>query len=51
VLTVTSAWQEGALARVDATARIDRRVFGVTRMRAAASAHLDVTLEAVGTRV
>ncbi len=35
--------------RVEAKTRIDRRAFGVTRPRAAASAHVDVTMEAVGT--
>jgi polyisoprenoid-binding protein YceI len=49
VLAVTSARQEGALVQVVASARVDRRTFGVTRLRAAASAHLDVTIEAVGT--
>jgi polyisoprenoid-binding protein YceI len=49
VLLVTAARQEGALVRVEATARVDRRAFGVTRMRAAASAFVNVTIEAVGT--
>jgi polyisoprenoid-binding protein YceI len=48
VLAVTSVRQDGALVRVDATARVDRRAFGVTRMRAAAAARIDVTMEAVG---
>jgi polyisoprenoid-binding protein YceI len=51
VLAVTSARQEGALVRVEAAARVDRRTFGVTRMRAAASAHIDVTMEAVGSPI
>jgi polyisoprenoid-binding protein YceI len=48
VLTVRSARQEGALVRVDATTRVNRRAFGVTRLRAAASSLIDVTIEAVG---
>ena len=48
VLAVSSVRQEGALVQVVASARVDRRAFGVTRMRAAASARLDVTIEAVG---
>ena len=51
VLAVSSAGQEGALVRVEARTRVDRRAFGVTRMRAAASAHFDVRIEAVGTRI
>ena len=51
VLAVTSASQEGGVVRVEAKTRVDRRVFGVTRMRAAASAHVDVTMEAVGTPI
>jgi polyisoprenoid-binding protein YceI len=50
VLAVTSARQEGALVQVVASTRVDRRTFGVTRMRAAASARLDVTIKAVGRR-
>ncbi len=50
-LTVTSAATEGALVRVRAAAQVDRRVFGVTAMRAAASARLDIEIEAVGTPV
>jgi polyisoprenoid-binding protein YceI len=51
VLAVTSAKQEGASVRIEASARLDRRAFGVTRMRAAASARLDVAIEAVGAPV
>ncbi len=51
VLAVASARQEGALVRVDATARVNRRAFGVTRLRAAASSFIDVTIEVVGTPV
>jgi polyisoprenoid-binding protein YceI len=50
-LALTAARQEGALLRADAMTRVDRRAFGVTRLRAAASAHVDVTIEAVGTRI
>jgi polyisoprenoid-binding protein YceI len=50
-LTVTSASTEGALVRVRATALVDRRVFGVTAMRAAASSHVTIVIEAVGTPV
>ena len=48
VLAVSSVRQEGALVQVVASARVDRRMFGVTRMRAAASAHIDVAVDAVG---
>ena len=51
VLTVTSAKQEGGLARVTATATVDRRRHGVTAMRLAASARIRVQIEAVGTPV
>ncbi|HEY1443682.1 MAG TPA: YceI family protein [Acidimicrobiales bacterium] len=51
VLAVTSASTEGALVRVRATAQVDRRVFGVTALRAAASSRIDVVIEAVGTPV
>jgi polyisoprenoid-binding protein YceI len=51
VLVVTSARQEGARLRVTASARVDRRRFGVTRMRVAASSRIDLTIEAVGTPV
>jgi polyisoprenoid-binding protein YceI len=37
VLVVTSARQEGARLRVTASARVDGRRFGVTRMQVAAS--------------
>lgn len=50
-LTVTSASTEGALVRVGATALVDRRVFGVTAMRAAASSQITIVIEAVGTPV
>jgi polyisoprenoid-binding protein YceI len=50
-LALIAARQEGALLRADAMTRVDRRAFGVTRLRAAASAHVDVTIEAVGTRI
>jgi polyisoprenoid-binding protein YceI len=51
ILTVTSAATEGALVRVCATAQVDRRAFGVTAMRAAASSLVDIVIEAVGTPV
>jgi polyisoprenoid-binding protein YceI len=51
VLAVTSARTEGALVRVCATAQVDRRVFGVTAMRGAASSRVDIVIEAVGTPV
>jgi polyisoprenoid-binding protein YceI len=51
VLTVSAAAADGALVRVRATARVDRRAFGVTALRAAASSLLDVEIEAVGTPV
>jgi polyisoprenoid-binding protein YceI len=51
VLAVQSARTEGALVRVRATAQVDRRVFGVTAMRAAASSVINVEIEAVGTPV
>jgi polyisoprenoid-binding protein YceI len=51
LLTVTSASAEGALVRVRATAEVDRRAFGVTAMRAAASSQIVVAIEAVGTPV
>jgi len=50
-LTVTTASTDGALVRFRATARIDRRAFGVTALRAAASSMLDLEIEAVGTPV
>jgi hypothetical protein len=48
VLSVTAAFEEGAGVHVGATTRVDRRAFGVTRMRAAASSRVDVRIEAVG---
>lgn len=48
VLAVTSARHEGALVRVDATTCVNRRAFGVTRLRAAASSFVGVTIEAIG---
>ncbi|HSZ37959.1 MAG TPA: YceI family protein [Acidimicrobiales bacterium] len=50
-LTVTSASADGALLRVHATARVDRRAFGVTAMRAAASSVIELEIEVVGTPV
>jgi polyisoprenoid-binding protein YceI len=50
-LTVTSASADGALVRVRATARVDRREFGVTAMRAAASSVVNIEIEVVGTPV
>ncbi len=50
-LTVTSASLEDGLVRLRATARVNRRAFGVTAVRAAASAALDIAIEAVGTPV
>lgn len=50
-LSVSAASTEGALVRVRATAQVDRRVFGVTAMRAAASSLLDIEIDAVGTPV
>jgi polyisoprenoid-binding protein YceI len=51
VLTVTSASLEGGLVRIAAWAHVDRREFGVTGMRAAASSVIEVRMEAVGTPV
>lgn len=51
VLTVTWASIDGALLRVRATAQVDRRAFGVTAMRAAASSVINIEVEAVGTPV
>jgi polyisoprenoid-binding protein YceI len=51
VLTVTWASTEGALVRVRATARVDRRAFGVTAMRAASSSVINIVIEVVGTPV
>jgi polyisoprenoid-binding protein YceI len=39
------------LVRVHATAQVDRRVFGVTAMRAAASSLVNLAIDAVGTPV
>ncbi|HUE05907.1 MAG TPA: YceI family protein [Acidimicrobiales bacterium] len=50
-LTVTSASTDGALVRLHAAARVDRREFGVTAMRAAASAAINIEIDAVGTPV
>lgn len=50
-LNIATASTEGALVRVRATARVDRRAFGVTAMRAAASSLLDIEIDAVGTPV
>jgi polyisoprenoid-binding protein YceI len=47
-LTVTAAAQEGSVVRLSAVARVDRRDFGVTRMRLAASPTVDVRIEAAG---
>jgi len=51
VLTVTWASTDGALVRVRATARVDRRAFGVTAMRAVASSVITIVIEVVGTPV
>jgi polyisoprenoid-binding protein YceI len=51
VLTVTSTVTENALLRVRAAAQVDRRAFGVTAARAAASAVIDIEIDAVGTPV
>ena len=48
VLAVTAATREGATVRLVAEARIDRRNFGVTRMRFAASSVVELRIEAVG---
>ena len=48
VLGVHTATFGGGLARVGAEARIDRRDFGVTAQRAAASSLIQVQIEAVG---
>ena len=47
-LIVTAAAQEGALVRLSAHARIDRRHFGVTRMRFAASSVVEIRIQATG---
>lgn len=51
VLIVTSAAAQNALVRVRATTRIDRRAFGVTAARAAASSVINIEIDAVGTPV
>ena len=51
VLSVTSISTEGGLLRVRATTQVDRRAFGVTALRAAASSVIDIAVEAVGTPV
>ncbi|HEX3333368.1 MAG TPA: YceI family protein [Acidimicrobiales bacterium] len=51
VLTVDAATFDGGLARLRAHAQVDRRDFGVTRQRAAASWLIDVEMEAVGSPV
>jgi polyisoprenoid-binding protein YceI len=50
-LSVSAVVWEGGLAHVSATARVNRRDFGVTAMRAAASAEIEVRIDAVGTPV
>jgi polyisoprenoid-binding protein YceI len=50
-LRVHTATFEGGLARVGAEARVDRRDFGVTGQRAAASSVIQVQIEAVGSPV
>jgi polyisoprenoid-binding protein YceI len=50
-LTVSSAKMEGGLALVAATARVKRKDFGVTKMRAAASSVIEVHIGAVGTLI
>ena len=49
VLSVTSASVDGGLLRVRARTKVDRRAFGVTALRAAASSVIDIEVEAVGT--
>jgi polyisoprenoid-binding protein YceI len=51
VLAVSSARQEGGLVRVHATTQVNRRELGVTKLRAAASTLLDVTIDAAGTPI
>ena len=51
VLTVTAASWEGGVARLSGAAQIDRREFGVTGMRLAASARVDIRIAALGTPV
>jgi polyisoprenoid-binding protein YceI len=50
-LIVTEVTAEPGYARLAATARVDRRRFGVTRMRAAASSSIDITIDAVASRI
>jgi polyisoprenoid-binding protein YceI len=50
-LTLTAAAAEGSMVRLSAVAQVNRRAFGVTRMRLAASAMVDVAIEAVGVPV
>ncbi|HWF14985.1 MAG TPA: YceI family protein [Acidimicrobiales bacterium] len=51
VLTVTSSALEAGLVGFRGTASVDRRAFGVTARRAAASARIDIQIEAVGSPV
>jgi polyisoprenoid-binding protein YceI len=51
VLAVEAASFDHGLARVRARARVDRRDFGVTGQRAAASSLIDIRIEAVGSPV
>jgi polyisoprenoid-binding protein YceI len=51
VLAVIEASEKGGRVRVTALARVDRRSVGVKGMRAAASACIEVRIEAVGVRV
>ena len=51
VLRVHTATFDDGLARVGAEARVDRRDFGVTAQRAAASSLIQVQIEAVGSPV
>jgi polyisoprenoid-binding protein YceI len=51
-LTISSPTLErGGLVRLEATAEVDRRQFGVTALRAAASSRIQLRIEAVGTPV
>ncbi|HEY1651317.1 MAG TPA: YceI family protein [Acidimicrobiales bacterium] len=51
VLSIASTSLEGGLLHIRAAARVNRRQFGVTAARAAASALIDVQIDAVGTPV
>jgi polyisoprenoid-binding protein YceI len=51
VLTIESATVDGGLVHLHGTARVNRRAFGVTARRAAASAAIDLQIDAVGTPV